>query len=185
MKTLFIKNHFKYTGEQLQPLYAYLNYKILGDSIVSWVGSCDIPFEHMVDGEDLLDQSPIRGDLMLHFIIEMFDQSLYAGVTTQRLFASLAKDLIEELNKNIRINRKGDDLFLNEGKLSISIATRFTQSAMIHFAINVTNEGTPVKTASFADLGISPEVFSLEMMKRFSFEVEDMKMATYKVKTGL
>ena len=70
MKSLFIKENFKYDGSQLRSLFAYLNYGLLGDSIVSWIGPCNVDFDHMVDGEDLLQKSEIRSDNMVHFIIE-------------------------------------------------------------------------------------------------------------------
>ena len=69
MKSMFIDKEFKYDGTQLRSLYAYLDFELMGDSVVSWIGACDISNEHMVDGEDLLLNAAICGDKMLHFII--------------------------------------------------------------------------------------------------------------------
>ena len=80
MKTHWCEDEFAYDGTQLRSLFAYLEYGHLGDSIVSWAGPCEISFDHMVDGEDLRDQSPIRGSKMLHFIVECFDTQLFGGV---------------------------------------------------------------------------------------------------------
>lgn len=181
MKTKFIDKSFPYDGTQLRSLFAYLDYKIQGDSIVSWVGPCSISFEHMVDGEDLLDQSPIRGDEMVHFIIEKFHTSLVAGVALQRLFASIVGDWIRE-HAQTSIRRDGDDLFIGDGKLSISIATLSPMSTLIHFAVNVTNKGTPVQTACLKDLAMDPQVFAEAVMQRFSAEIESIEAATVKVK---
>jgi hypothetical protein len=182
MKTKWIEESFTYDGTQLRPLFSYMNHGLLGDSIVSWQGPCEIPFEHMVDGEDLREESPICGGNMLHFIIEKFETSLFAAVSLQRLLASLAIDLLNELNPSLKgLFRTGDDIFIEDKKLSISIATQSPTSSMIHFAVNITNEGTPVKTLSLEDLNINPISFSKKLMERFSKEVLSIQEATQKV----
>lgn len=181
MKTLWIENEFKYDGSQLHSLFSYLNYKILGDSIVSWIGECDVSFDHMVDGEDLLSRSQIRSKRMLHFIIEIFDENLTSGVSLQRLFASITKDLIEA-HSGIKLNRSGDDIFCGTKKLSVSIATSSPRSSLIHFGINVTNENTPVATCALGDFGIQPISFAKKLMEDFSNEFKTIKEATQKVK---
>lgn len=181
MKTLWLEKEMLYDGTQLKSLYTYLNHKVMGDSIVSWVGPCNVTFEHMVDGEDLIAQEKICGSQMLHFIIEVFHQNLFSAVAMQRLFASLAKDLLEEFSHQ-KILRKGDDLFFNEGKLSISIASSTPVSQMIHFAINISNAGTPVKTAALCDLKLEAQTIALRLMQKFSQEYEDILAATTKVR---
>jgi hypothetical protein len=178
-----------YDGTQLKSLFAYLDHGILGDSIVSWVGPCDVPFEHMVDGEDLRDQSEIRGTRMVHFIVEKFGASLSETVALQRLLSSIAKDvLLEKMGSQPRfsIRRAGDDLYValadGEGKLSISIATLSPVSGLIHFAVNVSNQGTPVKTAALEDLRIPAQDFAESVLWNFSAEMGSIKEATCKVK---
>lgn len=187
MKTHFISNEFKYDGTQLASLFAYMKYGILGDSVLSWVGPCEIDFSHMVDGEDVRAGSLIQGGRMLHFIFELFDRSLTEGVLVQRLFASMVKDLIEEKVRpqsfvTAAIRRDGDDLFVGDGKLSISIATKSPISTLVHFALNITNEGTPVKTASLHDLKIDETDFAREIMQRFVNEYQSIREATQKVR---
>lgn len=181
MKTLWISKQFAYTGAQLKPLYAYLNHRVQGDSMISWVGPCEVSFEEMIDGEDLIDQSLIQGAKMLHFIIEVFHQSLFSGVVMQRLFASICREYFWE-NHQISVTREGDDLYWKGGKLSISIASISQVSIMVHFAMNVTNEGTPVKTASLEDLQLNPEVVAKDLMTRFQAEFDSIVIATQKVK---
>lgn len=186
MKTLFIDKKIAYDGTQLRSLYAYLEHKVLGPSVVAWQGSCSISFDHMVDGEDLLENAVIQGDEMLHFIIEFFDHDLFSGVAIQRLFASIVKDY---LNKNSTVFqngkylvRSGDDIYLNDQKLSISIATKSPVSTMIHFAMNITNSGTPVKTLSLQDLKLEPKKVATEVMSLFQNEFTDIVTATQKVR---
>lgn len=182
MKTLFIQEKIKYDGSQLRTLFAYLDHKVLGNSCVSFRGACDVSFDHMVDGEDLLDKSLIKGDDMLHFIIEVFDQPLLTGVFLQRLFAAIVQTELVKAGSESKINRSGDDLYWNEGKLSISIAGKSVQSILIHFAINISNAGTPVKTASLEDLKIDYKKFASQVLESFKKEFESCVEASQKVK---
>ncbi len=185
MKSKFIKKTFAYTGEQLKPHFAYENYGMLGNSIVAWVGSCNIPFEHMVDLEDVLAKSPIHGDKMLHFIVEVFNQSLFSGVVLQRLLAGIVKDELESrlgMKNAIRLVRKGDDIFWDDKKLSISIASISPVSTQIHFAININNKNTPVKTAALDDFKINVDHFAKTILESFSKEFLSIEEATMKVK---
>lgn len=184
MKTYWIEKEFPYDGSQLKSLFTYLNFKVQGDSISSWVGPCDIPDEHMLDGEDLVAGEEIRGGKMLHFIVEKFGQNLFSGVSLQRILASIAKNLLEEITAE-KIQREGDDLYWNEGKLSISIATQSPVSTLVHFAVNMNNENTPVKTAALDDLGIEPIKFAKELMERFAKEAASIQVATEKVRPVL
>lgn len=190
MKTKFIKKKFTYTGDQLTPHFAYKNYGLLGNSIVSWIGPCEIPFAKMVDIEDVLAKSSIRGALMLHFIVEVFNQNLFSSVALQRIMASLIKDEIESrsaLNKLslknfIRLKRDGDDVFWQEKKITISIASISSVSTQIHFAVNINNKNTPVKTAALEDFKIDVIDFAKAILKKFSDEFLSIEMATQKVK---
>lgn len=173
-----------YDGEQLRSLYAYLTHGILGDSCVAWQGACSVDFAHMVDGEDLLAEATIAGSDMVHFIVEIFDQNLMSGVLLQRVFAGLVKDVLLEMSpvKNLKITRTGDDLYWKGGKLSISIATQSPVSVMVHFAINVSNEGTPVQTSCLKDLKVDPKKFAEKCMQALKAEYSDSLMATRKVR---
>lgn len=189
MKTHWIEKKFSYDGTQLRSLFGYLDHKILGDSIVAWRGPCDISFEHMVDGEDLNAQAEIRGGDMLHFITEKFDMKLNGAVYMQRLLAAQACDLVREnlaaqgdLKSAMRLRREGDDIYLDDGKFSISIATVSPISALVHFAVNVTNENTPVKTVSLKDFKIEPTQFAKELLTRFSKEASSAEEASKKVR---
>ena len=185
MKSLFIEKEFAYDGTQLRSLFGYLDHSIQGDSVIAWRGSCAISFEHMVDGEDFLEGATIAGNRMVHFIIEKFHAPLLAGVALQRLFASICLDILRENLPPVEaalLRRSGDDLYYREGKLSISIATVSPMSTLIHFAINCTNEGTPVKTACLADLSVEPQFFAQLAMARLVSEMQSIEEATVKVK---
>lgn len=178
MKKLFITKKMKYDGSQLKPLFAYENFQVLGDSIVSWIGPCNITPEHMVDLEDKIEKAKICSDEMLHFIVEIFGPDLTSAVALQRLFASIIKDRLKS-----DLIRKGDDLYSKDGKkkLSISIASRSAVSTMIHFAMNITNKGTPVPTLALKDLNIDAKKIATHLMNDFANEYNSIKEATQKV----
>lgn len=184
MEWRWINENITYDGSQLHPLFSYLNYSLLGDSILGWIGPCKVAREHMVDGEDYINQDRIEGGEMVHFIVEKFDITLFAGVVLQRLLACLVHEwLLENAGSRAQgMNRVGDDLYYNKQKLSISIASQSTISTMIHFAVNVTTAGTPVATIGLSDFGVDPITFAKQVMQRFSDEVKDITRATRKVR---
>jgi uncharacterized protein len=183
MQKQFVTSKFLkvYDGSQLRPLFAYEHFGLKGDAIISWISSTNVSLSHMVDYEDKIEEQKICGEKMLHFMIEIFPANLLFGVSLQRLLASIIKDnLLKQSDE--KIIRKGDDLYLGTGKLSISIASVSAVSTLIHLAINITNKGTPVKTASLEDLKIKPEVLAKNILSAFASEYEDIIWATKKVK---
>lgn len=180
MLSFFEEKIIAYDGSQLRPLFAFESFKVEGDSIVSWIGPCHVANEHMVDGEDLFAGESIASSQMLHFIVELFGKNLFSMVAVQRLLSSMMKDLLSGLS-NESISREGDDLYWKGGKLSISIASTSAVSSMIHFAINISNQGTPVKTASLEDLGLDASNVSKQFMESVLQEINDIERATKKV----
>jgi uncharacterized protein len=182
MKYKYIEKELAYDGTQLRSLFGYLDHGVMGDSIVAFAGPCDVSFDHMVDGEDLLAQSPIRGGSMLHFIVECFGINLQTTVAFQRILAALVFEELSGMGTIKTLKREGDDIYIGEGKLSISIATSSPISGLIHFAVNITNENTPVKTACLSDLGIKPKAFADALSARFISELRTIDEARCKVK---
>ncbi len=182
MKTKFIEDKIKYNGLQLSPHWIYKNFNIQGDSIVAFVGECEVKLTEMVDIEDVINNEPIYSKLMLSFITEQFGVSMTEGVFRQRLLICIIKELLEE--RGIAVSRKGDDLIINGGKLSVSIATKSVTSVLIHTGLNIISEGAPVKAAGLSsELGIEDvKEFALEIMKRYSEEIDDIIMAGTKVR---
>jgi len=186
MKTLWLEKQITYTGEQLKPLVNYLDYGVLGDSCVAWRGPCKVEFAHMIDGEDLRAQAAIAGDDMVHFVLELFDFPLKAGVLLQRLMAEMTLRVFRELGVAEAtlgaFERRGDDLFLRDKKLNISIATASANSVLIHFAVNARPLGAPVPVLGLSDLNVEPQAFARALMKATAEEVRDVLEAAWKVR---
>lgn len=182
MKTLFIDKNIKYEGRQLSPHWIYKNFRLQGDSIVSFIGECDVKLTEMVDIEDVINNEPIYSKNMLSFISEQFNINLVEGVLRQRLLMTTIKEVLE--SRGILVIRDGDDLFVNGKKLSVSIATKSATSVLIHTGLNITSDGTPIPTVGLkSDLNIQDiDCLSKEIMLRYSQELDDIVMASTKVR---
>lgn len=182
MLTKFIDNEIKYEGWQLAPHWIYKNYKLQGDSIVAFIGECEVKLTEMVDIEDVINNEPIYSKSMLSFISEQFNIGLIEGVFRQRLLICVIKEVLE--SRGFNIIRSGDDLFFNNKKLTVSIATKSATSVLIHTGINIISSGAPVKASGLTeDLGIDDiKDFAIEVMKRYSEEIHDIILASTKVR---
>ena len=182
MHTKLIEKEIKYIGSQLAPHWIYKNFKLQGDAIVAFIGECEVALTEMVDIEDVINNEPIYSKSMLSFITEQFNVNLVEGVFRQRLLICIIKELLEE--RGIFVVRNGDDLMIDGRKLSVSIATKSTTSILIHTGLNILSEGTPVKASGLtSELGIVDiKEFALEVMKRYAEELEDINLASTKVR---
>jgi len=171
-----------YTGEQLRSNYAYRHFGIMGDSIIGFCGGCDVRPEDMVDIEDIKSGSNIYSESMLHFIIEHFDTDIEKAILRQLLLATIIHELINSLKKSLLTRRIGSDLYDNDAKLSISVATVTPISSLIHFGINISSTNTPVKTKGLKDYDIDPREFALDVMERYVREQDEIHRARCKVR---
>jgi len=183
MKTKFLEQNLKYDGTQLAPHFIYKNFELMGDAIIAFEGPCEVKLTEMVDIEDVVNNEPIYSEHMLHFIGEFFNTDLIRGVFLQRLLVTTIKEQLEMKYGKV-LRRSGDDLFVGNGKLSVSIATKSPTSVLIHTALNVVTDNTPVKTSGLkSDLKIEDiKKFANEVMDAFSEEVKDIYLATTKVR---
>jgi len=181
MKTIYIPEIIKYDGHQLSPHWIYKNFSLLGDAVAAFCGEAEVGQETMVDLADLKNKDFIYSPLMLNFIIEHFDTDLEKAVYRQRIFMVAIKEELE--SRSITVRRSGDDLYIGEGKLSVSIATRSLVSTLMHVGVNIETQGTPVKTAGLKEIGISDiKGFALQVMKRYVQEIEEINEARCKVR---
>lgn len=182
MKTKFIEQTIKYEGHQLAPHWIYKNFKIQGDSIVAFIGECEVKLTEMVDIEDVINNEPIYSRNMLSFISEQFGVGLTEGVYRQRLLICIIKEALER--RGIKVRRNGDDLFVDDKKLTVSIATKSMTSILIHTGVNIDSQGAPVKASGLTnDLGITDiENFAKEIMQKYSEETNDIVLAGTKVR---
>jgi len=156
VELLVIKDRrIDYDGSAIRSHWAYRNFGILGNSLVVFRGKCDVKVEEMIDIEDLRQKKEIKSDDMVHYIIEIFDfPNVLLASALQKLFIAKLCELLGEYG--IKTSRKGDDIYVDGRKLSISIATVSPVSIKIHIGINVEAKGIPegVNAIGLEELGI-------------------------------
>ena len=182
MKAAWIEAATKYDGLQLRSGWVKEKTGLEGSAIVAFTGPADVPIEHMVDLEDVAANAPIFSHEMLHFIAEHLDRSLILAVARQRLLVAIATEELARRAPNAAIERNGDDIFEGKRKLSVSIATDSPRSSLIHFAINIRSDGTPVPTKGLSDYGINPREFADVILTRYCEEIDSMEKAKNKVR---
>ena len=181
MKTRFIRARIQYSGAELSSHWIRKITGITGSAIAAFAGPCDVKPEHMVDMEDLETGQSIYSEEMLHFIAEHFDCGLDIVLLRQRLFASLAGDLLRSTSRKCAsLLRDGDDLYIGRKKMSVSIATVSPVSALFHFGINVSSRNTPVPAAGLGDLGVDVPPFARALMKAYVIELDSVSRARAK-----
>jgi hypothetical protein len=182
MITKYLDEEIKYIGSQLAPHWIYKNFKIQGDAIVAFCGECEVKLTEMVDIEDVINNEPIYSKYMLSFITEQFNVNLVEGVFRQRLLICIIKEELEK--RGVFVVREGDDLMINNRKLSVSIATKSQTSILIHTGLNILSEGAPISASGLkSELGIEDiKEFAQEIMRKYSEEIEDIILASTKVR---
>ena len=139
MECIILDELIDYDGSQISSLWAYNLADVQADSIIAFRGACDVKIEHMIDLEDKKQGDIIFSTDMLHFIIEHFDSTdLKLVYARQRLFTAIVKEILS--SRLSEIERRGDDLFINGNKLTVSIASTSAVSQKIHFGINVVHD---------------------------------------------
>ncbi|MDO5860922.1 DUF366 family protein [Methanobrevibacter sp.] len=159
-----INQIFEYDGSQINPSWAFQEFGIYGSSVITWIGPVNITPDNLKDFADV--GLEIKSNYMVNFICEFFDQqppNMRVAYLRQRLLVMIFREILTEYG--VETNREGDDIFVDGGKLSISIASVSLSSAKIHFALNLKDEGTPddVDTIGLYDIEVNGQhVFTEE-----------------------
>ncbi|WP_178648590.1 DUF366 family protein [uncultured Methanobrevibacter sp.] len=137
-----VEEIFPYDGSQIDASWAFREFGIYGSSIVTWIGPVNITPDNLKDFADV--GLEIKSNYMVNFICEFFDcqpANMRIAYLRQRLLVMIFREILSE--HGIVSKREGDDIFVDGGKLSISIATASLSSMKIHFALNLEDKGTP------------------------------------------
>jgi len=182
MKKYFHKKEMTYTGAELSSHFAFKNFGIEGDSIVAFIGPCDVKRENLVDLIDAKENAFIFSERMLHFIVEIFELNLEKAILLQRLLICIITEHLNQKISGASLLRVNDDIFLGKKKLSVSIATLSPVSSLIHVGLNISTRNTPVETAGLEELKISPDELAEDVFRKFLQELESVSAARSKVK---
>ncbi len=175
------REELPYWGPELRPHFILSQFRVEGSALAAFLGPCDVKTDHLVDWEDRLVNDTIRSARMVHFLGEFFGITLREGVWLQRLLiAQIFEDLTMQGVQGLR--RDGDDLFIADRKLSVSIVTASAVSVLLHAGINVDASGAPVPAVGLEEFELDPIAFAQRTLERFSTEWESVFRATTKVR---
>jgi len=178
----WIQEEIAYTGSELSSHFALQRFGLAGDSMVAFVGSCDVPLERMADLEDVRRREPIRSPSMLHFIAEHFGAALETAILRQRLLMALIADQLNRGGRDPRVERRGDDLYVSGRKLSVSVAVPSPVSCLIHAGLNVETRGVPVPAVGLRDLGVDAADLAGRVLQDYAEELAGCARARCKVR---
>ncbi len=181
MEWRWLPEEIVYSGRELRSHWIAETAGLEGDALIAFVGPCNVAVEHLVDLEDARRGVGISAAQMLHFIAEHFDTDLATAVLRQRLLVCLAAEMLSAASV-CQLRRDGDDLFVGERKLSVSIATTSPVSALIHLGLNIDPAGAPVPAVGLAELGISAPVLAQQVMTAYAAELQSCQAACAKVR---
>lgn len=184
MLTKFLEKEIPYFGRELSPHWVASQIGEFGSAVVAFRGACSVTTSEMVDMEDRNQNLHIEAKEMLHFIGEWFDGDLMLAVARQRLLiAGFAELLRARLNPEhaSKVWRKGNDLYVGEKKLSVSIVTATPVSTLFHFGVNVDASGAPVNAIGLKDFDLDARELGEAVLTLWSQEWKSMEKARCKV----
>ena len=141
--TQFLNKPTPYSGKELRAHWIYEHTHLLGNALVAFQGPGEVTLDHMVDLEDVKKKAPIYSPEMVHFLGEFFIDSLEQGILLQHLLVATIYGWLWENGIN-ELSRRGNDIYYQGRKFSVSIATKSSVSVLIHLGINIKTEGTPI-----------------------------------------
>ena len=182
MQTRFLARQLTYDGTQLRSHFIYEQTGYLGNCLLSFAGPCHVAVDDLVDLDDARHGRFIKSQAMLHFIGEFFDRSLNETILLQRLLISQVQQRLMQSIDGFCPRRSGNDLYDDEFKLSVSIATCSPVSTLIHAGINISSAGTPVPTKGLSDYGLEPQPFAERILADFQEEYAGLQRDRTKVR---
>ena len=182
MKSLFIKEEILFTGEQLLSYWSYTHHDLPGDSILAFIGPCQVDEKYIVGIDHYLKKTQIKSERMLHFLVEHFDQELEKAILRQKLLVDIVKDKLNHRLKGDVLQRWGDDLYDTEYKLTVSATVRTPVSTKIHLGINISSQNTPVKARGLNDYGIDAHDISQAVMDQYRMDMRLISEKLWKIR---
>jgi hypothetical protein len=170
-----------YTGAELRSGWVSRATGLDGEAAAGFVGPCDVPTEALVDLDDARAGETIVAAEMAHVVVEHPSCDLRAGVLRQRLLVCILCEILGR--QGVETRRDGDDVFVGERKLTVSIAAPGPASCLIHLGVNVDPAGAPVPAIGLAELKVEPRALLDELLERYGRELQTAAHAETKVRT--
>ncbi|NIM20693.1 MAG: DUF366 family protein [Candidatus Latescibacteria bacterium] len=169
-----------YTGRELCSGWVAGRTGLSGDAAVAFVGRCDVAAEDLVDVDDAKAGAVIRSEQMAHIIVEHPSCPLQTAILRQRLLVCILCEILG--GKGHPLRREGDDVYVEDRKLTVSIAAPSSSGALIHLGINVRPEGAPVPAIGLEEMGVMALPLLRDLLDRYKKEVASCEYAETKVR---
>lgn len=169
-----------YTGRELRSGWVEERTGLGGDAAAVFFGRCSVATEDLVDLDDKRAGNTIESAEMAHVLVEHPGCPLGACVLRQRLLVCLLCEILHR--RGVEPSRSGDDVYLGQKKLTVSIAAPSPRSSLIHLGINVRAQGAPVPAVGLEELGISARELMEDLLARYKNELETAAHAETKVR---
>ncbi len=180
--TALIEEPIDYTGLELRSHFIRERTGIETDGLVAFIGGCRVDGESLVDLEDREAGDFIEAEMMLHFIGEHFAVGPREMNLRLRLLVAIVRELLEGIAAVTGIERRGDDLFIGDRKLSVAIATVSPVSGLMHLGINIDPSGAPVEAVGLEELDVDPAGLARAVLERYGSECRSIERALRKVR---
>ncbi len=177
-----VEERIDYTGRELRSHFIRERTGIETDGLIAFIGGCRVEGEALVDLEDSETGDHIAAERMLHFIGEHFAVGPREGNLRLRLLVAIVRELIERDTAGTGIERRGDDLFVGERKLSVAISTTSPVSSLMHLGVNIDPAGAPVEAVGLEELGVDPRGLAGVVLERYGAECRSIEIALRKVR---
>jgi hypothetical protein len=182
LTTRFLAGTHAYDGSPLGGHWAFRQHGIQGDSLLAFMGPCEVKVEALADLQDAREGAFIYSPRMLHFVLELFGPSLEEAAARQWLMAAtVAEELNARLGRPV-IRRSGNDLYAGKRKLSVSIAAPTGVSVKVHLGLNIDAKGAPVAAVGLKDLKLEPGALGRALLARFADDHARLRGARTKVR---
>jgi hypothetical protein len=175
-----IDHPLRYSGRELRSGWVREATGLEGDAAAGFVGECEVANEDLVDMDDMNAGEYIRSKIMAHVIIEHPGCRIAEAVLRQRILVCILCERLAE--RGVVTRRDGDDVYVKDRKLTVSIAAPSRSSSLIHTGINVDPEGSPVPAVGLAELGVDARDLLDELLTAYGRELAGCAHAQRKVR---
>lgn len=182
MQFLFVKDVIKFDGSQLEPYWSFESFDIQGDSIIAFIGPCDVAEKYILDIRYRKKKTKIYSENMLHLVIEHFDTDLEKAILRQKLLIAILKDKLNHRLGADVVQRWGDDVYDQDLKLTVSAVLKTKDSTKIHLGVNISSKNLPVKGKGLEDYHIDPLEIATAVGQQYRLDMRSVKEKLTQIK---
>ncbi len=174
-----LDENIAYTGRELRSGWVHCQTGLHGDAAVVFAGPCNVATEDLVDLDDRRAGETIVAARMLHVIVEHGDCPIRVGVLRQRLLVCILCEVLR--SRGVEVRRSGDDVYVADRKLTVSIAAPAATACLIHLGINDDASGAPVPAVGLSELGVDLRELADDVLRNYEQELRSAAHAETKV----